>query len=94
MDIYLDEENPTSESDEDKELNLHKNAELAADIMLDSEATKDANLSHEIRYLVAHGLTEKLKRAHHLHGLDVAELRHRLELSQGAELEKEDGFEL
>ena len=67
---------------EDRELQLKRDAELAASIMLDNEGARLANLGDENRRLVVAGLAEKLERASHEQGLDVAELRHKLELSR------------
>jgi hypothetical protein len=79
-------------SDDDRELNLRIDADLAANIMLDNEGVRLASLSQEDRLLVAAGLAEKLKRASREQGLDVAELRQKLELSQS--LRKEEAHEL
>jgi hypothetical protein len=95
MDDELRNDSDTADSatsDDDRELNLRMDADLAANIMLDNEGARLASLSQEDRLLVAAGLAEKLKRASREQGLDVAELRQKLELSQS--LRKEEAHEL
>ena len=77
---------------DDRELQLKRDAELAAYIMLDNEGARLANLGDENRRLVAAGLADKLERASHEHGLDVALLRHKLELSR--EEVREESYEM
>jgi hypothetical protein len=67
---------------EDHELQLKRDAELASYMMLDNEGARIANLGDENRRLVAAGLAENLETASREHGLDVKELRHKLELSR------------
>lgn len=67
---------------DDREFQLKRDAELAAYIMLDNESARLANLGDENRRLVAAGLADKLERASHEQGLDVVQLRHKLELSR------------
>ena len=95
MDDELRNDSDTADSatsDDDRELNLRMDADLAANIMLDNEGARLASLSQEDRLLVAAGLAEKLKRASREQGLDVAELRQKLELSQS--LRREEAHEL
>lgn len=77
---------------DDTELQLRKDAELAAFIMIENEGAKLANLGDEDKRLVAAGLAAKLEKASQEQGLDVAELRHKLELSQ--EQTREDAHEM
>lgn len=76
----------------ERELTLRRDAESAADLMLDNEGARLANLSYEDRMMVSAGLAEKLKAAAREHNLDVAELRYKLELSKP--LVREEGYEL
>ena len=79
-------------SNDDAELQLKRDAELASYIMIDNEGARLANLGGEDRKLVAAGLAEKLERASREQGLDVAELRKKLELSK--EQAQEDAYEM
>jgi hypothetical protein len=82
----------TNVGSEDAELQLKKDAELAAYIMIENEGAELAKLRDEDKRLVAAGLAAKLEKASHEQGLDVAELRHKLELSQ--EQKREDAYEM
>lgn len=76
----------------ERELTLHRDAELAAEMMLDNEGARLANLSYEDRMMVSSGLAEKLRTAARDNNLDVAELRSKLALSKP--LVREEGHEL
>ncbi|RVU81552.1 hypothetical protein EOL70_26290 [Leucothrix sargassi] len=82
----------TNDSTDDAQLQLRRDAELAAHIMLENEGARMAKLSDKDRMLVAAGLAEKLERASHEQNLDVAELRHKLELSR--EEKREGAYEM
>lgn len=82
----------SNESNDDAQLQLRRDAELASYIMLENEGARMAKLSEKDRMLVAAGLAEKLERASHEQGLDVAELRYKLEMSR--EEKRESTYEM
>lgn len=87
-----DSDTAINESTEDAQLQLKRDAELASYIMLENEGARMAKLSDKDRMLVAAGLAEKLERASHEQDLDVAELRHKLEMSR--EEKREGAYEM
>lgn len=74
------------------EQQLQRDAALAAKMMMESEGARLANLSRTDRAMIESGLAEKLKQVSHDQGLDVEDLRRKLEMSRSQA--QESGYEL